>query len=603
MTVEEVSLYANLYVETSPVQATASWTNHMAKVSNILLTRGGVEQYVGVNQVEAGSGTITLIDLSATIDPGYWIRVRYSSTNIWSGFVQDVNTTYSFINNEKFAVTTLVVLDWVAWISQYSFNSYAQATTVTARRTDLNTLIDPTTVSLPIATAPNPTLTYALSEIDQEMNVSAVLDLTANSISNGFWRGTRNNPTGYIGSAGFANVVELQNTNPTINAAFTDGTHTGSPTNLTYYNDIQMVTQTSSVANSIVVNDSFRPVVSTSGILVYRPWESGMTETTYKASDATSIATYGARLASVDTSIVGTQIMNLMEQPSFEGSKTAWSSTNWSASIEQPVNDSSGSWAAKDGTSALRILNLTGSGTFALATDDQRIDLTNTYIPPYDASKNLYVVAYGAHSNSSSVRGRAFVTWYNESGGVVSTTYGSYVTFTTARTWYKTSLSTAGIPVGAVSARVGVYIDRSTGAAFASGAKLWSDMVFFGWANSLPEPFSGDTPDTATYLYDWFGGGGSSRSYRMDNALATIATNVLNANKTPKYTPVILRMNAQANLTVANLLDTYSTIYVWQGAHRWTSVITGMSHNITVNSDGTTRWMIDLNLRPSTYTI
>ena len=91
--VQEANLQANLYVETSPVQATASWTNHIATVRDIRLTHGGVEPFIGVNNVEVGSGTITLVDNSATIEPGYWVRVRYSSSNIWAGFVQDVNST------------------------------------------------------------------------------------------------------------------------------------------------------------------------------------------------------------------------------------------------------------------------------------------------------------------------------------------------------------------------------------------------------------------------------------------------------------------------------------------------------------------------------
>jgi hypothetical protein len=115
--------------------------------------------------------------------------------------------------------------------------------------------------------------------------------------------------------------------------------------------------------------------------------------------------------------------------------------------------------------------------------------------------------------------------------------------------------------------------------------------------------FSGDTTDTSSYLYFWNGEPGQSKSGQVTNNLATIATDFLTANKDPFYSPFTVRLNAQSNLTATVLLDLYYSIYIWFDSHRWTATITGISHNITINPDGTTRWMIDLNIRPSAYTI
>lgn len=579
--IEEASLYADLHVETSPVAATAVWTDHIATVRDVSLTRGGQEPFIGVNNVETGSGTISLVDNTATIEPGYWVKVRYQSTIIWAGFVQDVNTSFTFIEGVTYEVKTLVVLDWVAWISQWSFSEYAADTAWWNWSDNINLQIDPAGLNKPLVEYPTGTsMSWSFPKIVGQTSVAEVLDRLANSVTGGFWKANLVVPTG--STSGIDSLVSLYNVPSGFGSCGTlvDGTQTSSTLSDVNYVDIEMAKQTSAVVNNVIVSNTF----DNNGTA---------TITDYQRSDATSVALYGSRLATIDTGVVTTQIVNLVENPSFENSTVEWSSTNWRESAEEPANDSTGAWTAKGGTFAMRAINLTGSGTFATVTDELRI--------PVSPSTTYYLIGYGAHSNSTSVRGRAEIRWYNDAGNVISTSYGSYVTYTSTKTWYKVTLSAAS-PATAVWARVGIYTDRSTGAAFASGARLWADALYLGITN-LTDWFDGNTPDTSSFLYDWYGAENNSQSFRMTNHLYTLAGDFLTDNKDPKYSPLSVRINSQDKLSVTSTYDLYKTVNIWRDAHRWTSYITGINHEISINADGTTRWMIELIVRPSTYTI
>lgn len=574
--IDENSLYANLYVETSPVQTTAAWTNHIATVSDVSLTRGGQEPYAGINDVEAGSGTITLIDNAATINPGYWVRVRYNSTIIWAGYVQDVLKSYANVNGDFYETKTLVVLDWVAWISQFTVSGLIPYGSWQTRNYQINQQIpsSPLTPSSASVTLPN---TY--DYLNDAMSVAEALNLTGNTTANGWWRSELVVPTG---SASINNIVKTGNTITAQNVALTDGTHTGSPTNLTYYTDIQVGTQTSQVFNSVRINNVF-------GI-------GGETfVTAYEKSDATSIATYGGRFAECDAnSYLAITALNLVENPSFENSTVTWSSTNWLVSVEQPSRDSTGGWAAKNGTWAIRGLNLTGSGTLIQATDELRI--------PVDSSTTYYFVGYGAISiASTTTRARAQIVWYNDAGTVLSTSYGSYTTVSAIKTWLKHTVS-ATSPATAVYARVGIATEKTGGGSFAINQKVWGDLYYLGTQNAS-DSFDGNFADDATNLYGWLGQPNASKSFVAPNSIDTLATQFLTDNSVAKYSPIEIRVNAQANLTAVQLFNLNESIYVWFKNNRWTSVVTGIQHNITINPDGTTRWMIDLIVRPSTATI
>lgn len=574
MAIQEDDLYSLLHVETSPVQTTASWTDHIATVRDISLSRGGYEPFVGISQVEPGSGTITLVDNSATILPGYWVKVRYSSTIIWAGYVQDVSLTYSNVNGTFYEYKTLSVLDWAAYVAQFNVVDLPSAyNNQVYRNADINAQL-PDAFVTPTGTGPYLDTYYA--SLPGTYNVANVLDLVANTTSGGWWRSELVAPTG---TSGIDGIVKSGATITAQNVALTDGTHTGSPTNLTYYSDIEVATRTSQVANDVTVNNS-------DGV-------------TYRSTDSASIAVYGARSAAFDSNRVlwtlGSTFRgatNLITDPSFEISTFEQDTTNFYKSAEQPSQDSGGAWAAFDGTWALRAYNKTGAGT--------AIDLTENERYPVNAGTTYYVFGYGATTGTTSIRVRTSVSWVNEAGAAISTSYGSFVSCSTAKTWYKAS-STVTAPVGAVSARVALYFDRN-GSNFPATAKVWADGMYFGTSNETSW-WSGNTADTATDIYGWNGTEWASTSYRRTNTLTALATTFLTNNSTARYSPYTIRLNAQANLTASVLFNLYESVYVWFQSHRWTSTVTGIQHNININADGTTRWMVDLIVRPSTYTI
>lgn len=578
--IEEATLYANLYVETSPIQTTASWTNHIADVRDVSLTRGGIEDLVGVSSLAPGSGTITLVETSATILPGYWVRIRYSSSIIWAGYVQDVSVAYTFIDGVTYAVTTLTVLDWAAWIAQFSTSGLESAWYADIRRGQINTVADGTPVLLrpPVGIPP---ANYVFDELIGERTLAEILDISATTI-NGYWKPMLAVPTG--SGAGINEIIDIYNSTSSSNIALTDGTHTGSPTNLMDYVDLEVATRTSQVSNSVTVNNHW-------GL------NGDDTVVTYSASDSTSIATYGSRFASIETNtpvfnFLTSREVNLFPYPSFEDFDQEYTDSIGYYTAEQPALDAAGAWTAWNGDYAARGYVNTASPAIAVP-PNQRVAVT--------AGTTYYGFGYGAASNGSSNRGRFYMVWYNEAGAQISVSYGSYVTFTSLKTWYKCSMSAAA-PAGALYARVGIQHSRTTGANVAVGEKHWTDGIYFGTENAATW-FSGDTADTSSKLYFWYGTPNASESSAVTNNLATIATSFLTANKTPYYSPFTVRVNAQANLTAAVLIDLYKSIYIWFDSHRWTSVVTGITHNININPDGTTRWMIDLNIRPSAYTI
>ncbi len=580
MTIIESSLYSNLYVETSPVQATASWTNHIATVRDISLSRGGIEPFIGVNNVEVGTGTISLLNNTATILPGYWVRVRYGTNNIWAGFVQDVNVNYRFVEGTEYAIKTLVVLDWVGWISQYSFTTYAQATNWWNRPININLQIDSTGANKPIIerSGTGPSTSYSFAAINQQMSVAEVLDLLTNTVAGGYWFSTTNVPTG--STSGIDSLIDVNTSVVLANVQFTDGTHTGSLSTPIYYNDVEIATQTSNVVNNIVLANLM-------------PNGADMITTEYQRSDSTSIGSYGSRLATVDTNAITSQTVNLFPYPSFEDYINRTEDTNFYYSAEEPALDSAGAWTAWDGSWAYR--------AFCKTTAVPTVALPLSEVVEVTAGTTYYGFAYAAASAGLNSRARFFIQWQDDAQAIISTSYGAYVNHTSLKTWYKTSNS-ATAPANAVYARVGLQFSRTTGANIGANSKYWTDGLYFGTAN-VTDWFSGNTADTASYLYDWYGAANASQSFRMTNFLYNMAGDFLTDNKTPKRSPLQLRFNAQDNITGTTLVDLYKSVYIWQGGNRWTSWITGITHTIRINDDGTTRWMIDLIVRPSNATI
>jgi hypothetical protein len=597
--IEEASLYADLHVETSPIAATAVWTDHIAKVSGVSLTRGGVEDLIGVSNTEPGAGTISLVGLTATILPGYWVRVRYSSNIIWAGYVQDVTVNYTFIEGTTYEVTTLTVFDWVAWIAQFQTEFIDGAWYTDIRRDDINAIAEGT----PVLSRPPggiPPAPWVYDSLTGVRTLAEILDISATTI-NGYWMSRLVVPTG--NGAGIDDIIDLHSVTVSANVALTDGTHTGTPTNLAYYSEIEVATRTSQVSNSVTVENH---------------WTINETDTvtTYSASDATSIAAYGSRFAAIETNTPVYQIMTYQQDNMVPNPHLSYSSdyllsgnanlvlnrqlltdmdtgaTNFlTVGTTQPVSDA-GLYVAVGRLSAN-----TATTIFIYNGPENNGTVQSFLVRP---STQYTASAYQRGGvGQSSMTGRADIRWYDINGATISTSSGTASTVTSTAWSRKTVTATSpSTAYSAVMFSTFVFsgTNNTSNRYFSTAAQFEEGAAATAW-------FSGDTTDTSTDLYFWTGEPGQSGSSQVTNNLATIATDFLTANKDPFYSPFTVRLNSQSNLTATVLLDLYKSIYIWFDSHRWTATITGISHNITINPDGTTRWMIDLNIRPSAYTI
>lgn len=573
--IQETKLFP-LNVQVAAPSATPTFTALRDFVRDIDLTRGGIEPYIGVNRTEIGSGTITLIDCTVTIEPGYWVSVGYGGTRVWAGFVQDVNTSYTFIDGKTYTITTLIVLDWVAWLAQYSFGSYAAAINWWNRPININAQIDPTGVNKPIIERSGalPLTSWTFSAITEQMNVADVLDLLANSVKGGYWRATTALPT----SSGIDSIIDFNTSTTASNVVLTDNSHTGTPSNLIRYTNAQMVKATSAVSNNVVVTNK----MAVSG---------DMLDSTYQRTNAASITTYGSRLATMETNVTGPLIVNQFPFPSFENYLNRYEDTNFYYSAEQPTVDSGGTWNAYRGSWAYR--------AFAKTTAVPTVALPLSEVVPVTPGVTYYGFAFGAASAGLNSRARYFIQWQNDAQGIISTTYGAQTNHAALRTWYSSSLS-ATAPAGAVWARVGLQFSRTTGANIGANSKYWTDAVYFGTDNVLPvDWFDGNSEDSQAYLFDWFGQENASASFQMFNYPHQLAGDFLTDNKDPKYSPISIRLNFQDDELASLMLDTYSRVTFWLNGQRWLGVITGMNHSISNNANGTTRWMVELIIRPS----
>jgi hypothetical protein len=597
--IEEASLYANLHVETSPIAVTAVWTDHISKVRDVSLTRGGIEDLIGVSNTEPGAGTISLVGLTATIQPGYWVRVRYSSSLIWAGYVQDVTVNYTFIEGTTYEVTTLTVFDWAAWIAQTSTEFMDRAWYTDIRRGDINTLAEgsPILLRAPGGIPPAP---YVFDQLTGLRTLAEVLDISATTI-NGYWMSRLKEPTG--SGSGISQLIDIYNIVSSAGLALTDGTHTGTPTNLAYYSEIEVATRTSQVSNSVTVNNH---------------WTLNDTDTvnTYSASDATSIAAYGSRFASIETNAnvfqnLSYQAINIVPNPHLAYSSDYLLSGTGNLTLNRQL-------LTDMATGAANFLTL---GTTQPVTDGGdyvavgRVSANTPAIPfayggpEFNGTYGAFLVRPSTQYTASvyqrggvgqaSMAGFAAIRWYDINGATISTSNGTSST-TTSTSWTRKTV-TATSPSTAYSAVMFSWntfsgTNNTNNRYFATGAQMEAGATATTW-------FSGDTTDDSSYLYFWNGEQGQSSSNQVTNNLATITTAFLTANKDPFYSPFTVRLNSQSNLTATVLLDLYKSIFIWFDSHRWTATITGITHNISINADGTTRWMIDLNIRPSAYTI
>lgn len=343
-----------------------------------------------------------------------------------------------------------------------------------------------------------------------------------------------------------------------------------------YYTDIQTAYDTTAVINEITFNNAG---VKDNG---YGDTELEGYEVEWVDSDAGSITDWGARSVSLDTNLRTTvSAQNLFPYPSFENLQSETDTTNFFYSIEQPAKDSTGAWSAYNGSVAFRAYNKTSAGTSVAISYDHRMDVT--------AGTTYYGIGYAATSGTPNTRARYRVQWYDDANAIIATSYGSYVSLTSYKTWYKTTISIAA-PANSTYGRIGISYDRSTGAAFGATSKQWADGMYFGTTN-VTDWFDGNTTDTTTYIYSWDGTNNRSTSTRYDNVLDTRTGELLAEFADPIVRVSSLKWNTAQNPIVAVNLDIGSLIIITFKGTTDTYRVVGISHDITPD-----RWMMELQV-------
>jgi hypothetical protein len=186
---------------------------------------------------------------------------------------------------------------------------------------------------------------------------------------------------------------------------------------------------------------------------------------------------------------------------------------------------------------------------------------------------------------ATSLTGRATVRWYNEAGAAISDSNGTAVSIAD-NAWNRRTV-TATAPAGAVGATVFAWFlyggANNTGFRYyTTGAQLELGATATTWV-------SGDTPDTATLLYEWQGQPGDSSTIVYDNTIDTRALELLADFADPEVTVNSLTFNTAQNPVISATIDIGSLFNIEFQGSTVLYRVTGINHDIT-----TERWMMTL---------
>ena len=362
-----------------------------------------------------------------------------------------------------------------------------------------------------------------------------------------------------------------------------------------YYTDIQTSFDTSRVINDITLsNDGVRPTAF--GSAAVEPYTVSWRET-----DTGSVTDWGARSYELNTNLrTAVTNYNLV----FDGA-LAYGDNKYI----------SGAAAAITPTRQQLALMATGATGFLTLGATQPVSTLGTFVgranmnlhstvAPVAYTGDVYntqlypgvpVVAGTQYTGSvymragvgraTSLTGRATVRWYNEAGAVISDSNGTATTVTDSA-WNRRTV-TATAPAGAVGAVLFAWF--LYGGANNAGFRYYSTGAQLELGATATTWVSGDTPDTATLLYEWQGQPGESSTIVYDNTIDTRALELLADFADPEVTVNGLRFNTAQNPITSVNIDIGSLLNIeFQGTTTLYRV-TGISHDITPE-----RWMMNL---------
>jgi len=619
--ITERPLYGRIALETSAWASTFTWVDRTSTlVGGMSYSEGGRIGTPGAPSVDVGALTATFKNAATIPAVGDLVRLKRTGTSeyFWIGYVQDVSQSIVFDNSVSAAtpvtLTSIYCLDWVGYISQFQAVGIggANVTTGVAETTSnynwrlrvaaLNAIIDPAYTTLLITPQAGTPSTPNLGDTDLVATISEHLDLAARQ-SDFIWYGNHVLPTNRTtGRTGLVSATFLNNLTST---AKTFSDTKGTPGQYLHYTEIDFENSTQNIANTVVVNNRTRLHVAdvevtkiggfneTNNMIINNTSVIGVgVDSTWNATDSTSITSYGIRQTEVDINVTlppsSSGAVNLLANPSVEytedgyfGDSTTVTRRRKPSEDANPFNAYNGQWAMrnrmKGATNSVPIIAYTGS----------EADGT-----PVVAGTTYYFFGWGARGqpNRADVRARARIKWYDADEAAISTVYGAQ-TAMFQNVWTLCTTGAQVAPAGAVRAQVGLEFNRSGGGNFSAGDVNWADGFVFTKSLSVTTYFDGDTPGDATYQYLWTGGVGASPSYRILNYVDDVATNLLAQYSTTSMRVSRIRWNAQEDLTAVSTLTVGKTISIIFKGTTTTYRIIGIDGNVSPD-----RFMVDYYL-------
>jgi hypothetical protein len=612
----ERPLYSRIKIETSPWQASFTWTDQTALLVNgINYSQGGRVFAPGESQVDAGTLNASFKNMGTVPAVGSLVRVSVVGTAGYAfvGYVQDVSQRVVFPDGvsrtSPITVTTLHCVDWVAYVSQFQLVGVGGANFTTGvsdtisyypwenRVAAINKAVDASYATKLVAAVGYLGTYTALGDTDLVANISNHLDLICNTVQT-YWYPRNVLPTNI--TTGRTGLVEVRLGTPVSSGkTFTDVVGTAGQL---HYTEIDIENSSQNVANTIVLKNRSRSQVG---------WQEltkigGFNETNYmvinnenvvgiaveseqRKTDSTSIGIYGNRQTEIETN-VGQLIIdfNMIANPSAEYSDDGYSGLAATRVRRRKPLDEATPFAAYNGEWAMRSYQSTAAATAQFRYSGGESD----GIPVIPSGGNNYRfqawVARGTPGRADA-RFQLQIDWQNDDETVISSTTGALVNLTAGQTWYQGTVA-GPAPTGATRAVARIIIGRSGGGNHTVGDKYWADGLTMAYSTTIPY-YDGDTPWTSTWGYYWTGAVGLSPTIRFQNYVDDVATTILAANSTTSLRINRIRWNCQEDLTAIPDLSVGKTISIVYKGTTTTHRIVGIDGNIDPE-----RYMLDLYL-------
>lgn len=364
-----------------------------------------------------------------------------------------------------------------------------------------------------------------------------------------------------------------------------------------YYNDIETGYDTADIVNDITLdNVGSRPAALGSDKL-------DSYSVVWNQKDATSIGNWGGRRFEFPTNLY-TQVssINFVENPhlayNFDNTGSGTSSVTFTRQVLTTMATGATGFLTSGTTQPT-----TGVGAYVMravvgASNDPTISFAyggdGAINAPYGGFRVLPSTQYTGSlwqragvGRGASLTGRAMIRWYNEAGNTISDSNGTSTT-TTDSAWSRKTV-TATSP--ATAAYAVLWSQHLYTGANNAGFRYYTTAAQFETGASATTWFSGDSADTNTFIHEWEGTPGESRSIRYNNMLDTRTTELLAGFANPIVRIKSLTWNTAQNPTLAYTLDIGSLIVVTFKGTTATYRIVGMSHDITPE-----RWMMNLRI-------